>query len=477
MINQQLLDFIRQQSQQGATKEQISGALTAKGWPAADIAAAFSSSFPASQSATLVNTMPAQSFSAPAANRAKKIWPLVILLIIIGGLALGGGAWAYWYYFPSPERVLQKMMLKLPEIKSLEYALELKSEVNTADLAEQSGNSLLPLGQLKENISFSLEFSGKANLQETETPSSLLVFNVSTDALSSPDGRELVAGAEVRTVGDNAYIKLSEATDLVFFDLSAIKNQWIKADLKAQDLSEQVGLLAVADQASTTLQQALLKERTEKIILAVKQAKIIKITGTLPSENLDGVKAYHYKFSLDKAELRKLFVEASRIIQEQELTEEELADFDKSFAAMGTPTGEIWVGQKDFLPYKIYLNFSVQKTAEIKTPGQASLTLSFKNFDQPLEVEEPIEAKSLEEALNQLFSGFSMQLSAPTSSPLVSDSANLDTDQDGLSDQLEAHYGTDPNNSDTDGDGYQDGEEVANGYDPNGSGKLKFNEF
>ncbi len=42
----------------------------------------------------------------------------------------------------------------------------------------------------------------------------------------------------------------------------------------------------------------------------------------------------------------------------------------------------------------------------------------------------------------------------------------LDSDQDGLSDEEEIAYGTDPNNRDTDGDGYSDGAEVKSGYDP-----------
>lgn len=41
-----------------------------------------------------------------------------------------------------------------------------------------------------------------------------------------------------------------------------------------------------------------------------------------------------------------------------------------------------------------------------------------------------------------------------------------DADQDGLTDEEESVYGTDPNNSDTDGDGYSDGTEVSSGYDP-----------
>jgi len=42
----------------------------------------------------------------------------------------------------------------------------------------------------------------------------------------------------------------------------------------------------------------------------------------------------------------------------------------------------------------------------------------------------------------------------------------LDSDQDGLSDEEEKVYGTDPQKADTDGDGYSDGAEIRSGYDP-----------
>ncbi|HRY36861.1 MAG TPA: L,D-transpeptidase [Candidatus Magasanikbacteria bacterium] len=42
----------------------------------------------------------------------------------------------------------------------------------------------------------------------------------------------------------------------------------------------------------------------------------------------------------------------------------------------------------------------------------------------------------------------------------------LDTDMDGLSDELELQLGTDIQNKDSDNDGYDDGLEVENGYNP-----------
>jgi hypothetical protein len=41
-----------------------------------------------------------------------------------------------------------------------------------------------------------------------------------------------------------------------------------------------------------------------------------------------------------------------------------------------------------------------------------------------------------------------------------------DSDQDGLTNEEETAYGTDPYNPDTDGDGYSDGIEIQSGYDP-----------
>ncbi len=49
---------------------------------------------------------------------------------------------------------------------------------------------------------------------------------------------------------------------------------------------------------------------------------------------------------------------------------------------------------------------------------------------------------------------------------------NMDSDGDGLDDDLERAIGTDPFNPDSDGDGYDDGTEILNHFDPLGRGRL-----
>ncbi len=51
-------------------------------------------------------------------------------------------------------------------------------------------------------------------------------------------------------------------------------------------------------------------------------------------------------------------------------------------------------------------------------------------------------------------------------SPVVVSATIVDSDGDGLSDELEVKFQTDNANSDSDGDGYADGLEIDNGYDP-----------
>lgn len=62
--------------------------------------------------------------------------------------------------------------------------------------------------------------------------------------------------------------------------------------------------------------------------------------------------------------------------------------------------------------------------------------------------------------------------SEPLPPPSVSPLASQDADGDGLTNQDEVRYQTNPTNRDSDGDGYPDGEEVQKGYNPRGSGKC-----
>jgi len=329
---------------------------------------------------------------------------LAITILIAGVLVLGGGVFAYFNYFQSPEKIVQKMIDKLTEIKSLEYSGEIKIEVNAVDLLD-SGNLLQSAQPVSNNktSNLSVNFSGVFDANDLNNPKGSFSFNINTEALGQEN---FTLGLEIRTINKIVYVKLS---NISLLDLTAVSNQWIKIDTEA--LKKQFGLEKIEEQLKEAQKkQELSPEQIEKLEIAVQQAKIIKITKKLPSEKIEGISTYHYKFTIDKEGIKNLFIEISKIAWDKTFTEKELAEFNKSFEAFEAvelSEGEIWIGKKDLLPYKISLNSVIKETNKSKTSGKVDFVLLFKNFNKPIQIEIPAPVKTLEEILGGLFGGLS----------------------------------------------------------------------
>src|SRR3989338_7577500 len=58
-------------------------------------------------------------------NSPKRIW--LIILSIIGFFLIAGGVSAYFFYWQSPENIVKRMVARLAEIQTLEYAGEIET--------------------------------------------------------------------------------------------------------------------------------------------------------------------------------------------------------------------------------------------------------------------------------------------------------------------------------------------------------------
>ncbi len=538
MINQQLLDYIKHQTQQaGINNDEVKKTLISAGWQAVDIDEAFKSLTPSAQissqplvvtkqpvasiaSATSAQTAAsfgqkseakssvftgqvkaANPVSSPASVTAssqkfkldKKVI-IVVVAVVAGLLLLGGGVFAYFSYSQSPEKIAQQMFEKIFAVKSLEYAgdVEFDLEMDVSGLLGNNlsffngGNNSLPAtatSTIKKTGSISLNFNGASDWQNSAAKG-LFAFTVKVDA---PTLGEFSLGSEVRTVNRNIYAKLSKAPNLMIFDLSSLENQWVNfGSVAFDDLDEE--------------KKNFSDEEVAQIKDAFKRANIFKIVAKLPSEKIDGLNAYHYKFIVDKENLKNFLIKLDEISAEISLTVKEREDFEKEYAKFIAPEGEIWIGKDDLLPYKISLNFVIPETGDSKASGNISIVLSAKNYNKPVAVEVPAPVKTTEEIMSgfmrglggfdsgntppspasigleqELGNGPSLDTSSssPVVEPVIDPNQNLDSDNDGLNNSEEiSQYKTDPNNPDTDGDGFKDGDEVKNGYNPNGSGKL-----
>jgi len=154
---------------------------------------------------------------------------------------------------------------------------------------------------------------------------------------------------------------------------------------------------------------------------------------------------------------------------------------------------ELWVGNEDRLIYRFQISGQFDDEAiagfyakleevygNAYSPKENTITdekidfniqYTLSNFNVS-EVKEPEEAKDFNEVMEKL-------KSIDPSVKIDTSTSYVDTDTDGLSDEQEKLYGSDPSKPDTDGDGYKDGEEVRNGYDPvvAGSARLDYSKL
>jgi hypothetical protein len=400
MVNQQLLDYIKQQLQQGVGKEEIKNSLLANNWQEKDIDEAFALIAKSEQPVSY--GMPETTFSQPGSSVKVSNKPAVLIIsLILGAVIIGGAVFGYFYYFQSPERIVQKMTEKMVEVKSLEYTGQITAEIETSNLFAISplGNGDLLQPQqpsAKQTGKFSIDFSGASDLRDLNKPKAMFRFDINTDILSQ------VFGIEARTVENIIYLKLSNVPDLGFFDLSFLKNQWIKID--PESIKKQFGLEKLEEQLKEARkEQELSPEQMEQIKEIAARAKIFKITEKLASEKIDGINTHHYKFMIDKEGLIQLFTEINKTMQEESLTEKELQELNESLQAVETPEGEIWIGKKDLLLYKILLELDIKETEKTKSEGKITILVQFKNYGKAVQIDIPTPVKTMEEIMVELF--------------------------------------------------------------------------
>jgi len=380
MVNQQLLNYIKQQLQQGVSREIITNNLISQGWQQSDVNEGFSSIDSFNTSSQISSP---QSFSTlPQQPERKGNKTLLAIISIIGALIIGSGVFGYFYYFQeTPEKVIEKMRTRLTEVKTLEYQGDVKTEFTTGWFSD-----------------FSVNFSGKSDVSDLNNPKGSFESIIGAD--------DIFLAFELRNIGKIIYFKLSNIPylelGLEFSDISFIDDQWIKTNIES--LKKPFWLENFEEQIKEEQkQQELTPEQIEKLKQIVAQTKVFKVTEKLASEEIEGVNTHHYKFSIDKNELRKLIVNIIVIVENKTLTEG-LVEFDRTriMEKLESLNGEIWIGKKDLLPYKISFEaLMITSVSGFKIPDKDKfmLMISFKNYDKPVKIDIPSPVKSLEEIL------------------------------------------------------------------------------
>lgn len=392
MVTQELLDYIKAQMQQGISPESIKMTLLSQGWLQPDIDTALEG-LQQAQNSPAEQALSIQSQN-PKSNLFKKLGSIILIVFAFVAIT-SGGVFAYFYFFPTPEMVFARMWNNFQSIHQFKYdgnvdlTMSMKAQP-TPFLSQDTLSQQIPAIPLAKDNHIKVTFAGYTDISVLNRPQGNVAVTISANLLGNGDSS--ISIEQLNVDPERMYFKFTKTENIPFLNIDPIKSDWIFFDTKsyAHELNSQ---------------KALSKDQTAQLTKLAEKRKFFVISQTLPSEKINGADTHHYAFKIDTTELKGFIVESSAIIKGSELSDNEKKDmntrFDDEFKNIKDIGGEMWIGKRDFYPYKFMLTFVMEDMyGTSKFKGE----LSYKDFNKQMSLYPPADSISTDDALKKVLS-------------------------------------------------------------------------
>ena len=426
MINDQLLGYIRQQLASGVSKEVIISNLKSQGWTDVDVNEAFTM-VPA-QSVSPVNSvlqntilqgehpqeMAGQTTSGlnnptnepqPTHKKNKKV--LLIVAIIILLCAISGVVYAYYSgLFLSLPNLTSKALDNVRNTNSATYDTTISFDFS--ELKDTTGevNQLLSGGMFPSSFSFTT----KGSYDFSDTNNKKLSSNISIN------GGLFSIMLDFKLVDDTLFGELVKAPTLSFLPtLTKYENKWFSFSFKsaeAQSLNNMFNPVSGISGVDSKVTDKITPEQLAKIYQMTRNANFIKTVQRFSPETISGQSSYHFAFDLDKGGIISYFKNLKEYVNSIGKNDSSLSSFDPtSFTAdldkIKDFKGEIWIGRKDNLPYKVTLSFGVKPDESKNETIKINIVSIFSDWNKPTLITAPTESVPFQEFISSVTSDLS----------------------------------------------------------------------
>lgn len=316
-----------------------------------------------------------------------------VLLVVIAGGVLALRVWdPMWNPLrPKPDEVIVKSLTEIGKVKSSATEVSLSYGITTGDPSSVEDMT----ANLKLNIS---QDNSAAN-----NPKAKGNFEVK---ISSKIGFGITLGGELRQKGKESYYKITDIS------LPAeIEQSFSEMGIDVNTARESLKANWIKGEAQTAEDMAKSEQILEKYNQILKESRPWIVKKQMQDEKIRAVKAYHYSIVLEKEKLKKLVLDLIKASEESQGQAEENPAFSEMmlvgtiggiFDVFGDVPGDIWIGKKDNLPYKIVLEKQIDSKDFSGTAGgilKLKLEINGADFNKPVSVEAPADAKRIEEVL------------------------------------------------------------------------------
>lgn len=316
--------------------------------------------------------------------------PIVLAIMVAVGISTAGIGGMLLYKNggiapanKSPEQIVSGSLSNLLETKSFSF----NGEAAGTDGTGMSG---------------SVKFNGATDFADSESPKILLVLNIDSGA-----GTDRVAGSvEARFIEKAIYARLAiiKLPQDGFFAFAALfANQWIKFDIENSDQF-------VDAEKSAKYEEYLKQNKKARDIFAkhLKSKNLVKIESEVGQETIDGAATTQYIVYLDNnaiadalPQIYKDLEDAGFTDPERQLSSEEMADAQARVRESETVKFNIWVDVK-----REELRKFAMMPSDENSRSAVAVSVIFKDYGKPIELEIPAGAKTFEEVFNQGMGGF-----------------------------------------------------------------------
>ena len=346
---------------------------------------------------------------------------LIALLVVL----IAGGAIAANYFYlekKSPEEVIKEMTIKMQDVKSFRYQVDLemeggkgkfiiKDEIKTNFQHLLTASLMMPTNAQSEKIDKTkikgnIKLEGDLDINDYNNPKFALDFDMNAETKDEPPANMKLG---IKIINKIFYLKVDKL-DFGSFDLTEITNQWADQWIKIdpEEIKKQLGLEETEEESEEKKSESdLSEEQMKQIEELIKNTDFFIVKESFKDQVINNIETYHYKVTLNKKELKNFIIEIDKIINEKELSKEELDELNEGINELKESEAELWIGKKDYLLYKasINANFFDEKTEE---DGSINMILNLSNFNKPVDIIVPQNIVPIEEILEELFKGFFM---------------------------------------------------------------------
>jgi len=447
MVHESLVNYIKQSLQAGSTRSQIEQTLVQTGWQQADIDDSFAAAIPPPAqevptvpiaSAPITSTTTQQPYYHEQSNGgSKKKWFLLLIpfLLILGG----GGVLAYQMITPTPERIVAEMIKKTGSIETISTKADLSLIMNLPSVTQSSSSAILVPQQPNQKVNLDISFESVSDASDLEDPKSSLKF--SGQMKDSTGNPATSVETEMRTLGNVLYVRLLDFATAGQKMLPQYENKWIKMDYNK--LQEKYGI-------EKTETNTLSEKDVEKMEEVLADSKVMKNLKMQKDDQIDGLSMYVISFDIDKDELKRVMLEALKIVV-KDTEKSELDNFEKELSLFLSDITfgpqEMLIGKADKYLYRYEGAFAYSGSqSESKIEGKYSVNM--KDHNKPVTIDEPKDATDFDVLLQEIYGtpeGGTLPSPVPLSSPVLGDrtssvSAQMEQEQAAAAQLLNIFY-------------------------------------